>query len=785
MPNLSGIKKVNEIICSEEITIYDKPKGGRERTVCLDEGREYIVPEYQREIKWSTENVQTLIDDLRKGSKFLGTITFSTSKPKEFEIIDGQQRLTVITMMINCINEYVEDSRKVINLCNIRNKSFPYFKETLLYKFDFEKIKKENQPLYNAILTNDNQNQRKDFARIWKSITERVETLPLVDKEKLLLALCESELNVIVNEIEGTDTQRKFCVDYFIDINNKSVELDSLDIIRAYAFKEDFIQTTDRWVKIQQKCNILSGKVKYTRDELYYQYFLCNVNKEIEYKISKLSNDYKIKEDVVIAGKEFASGTFVWNLFKNDKFYSNLLEELDEYLDFIEIVVSSETGGDDRFKQFFYDEKGKLVDETRILNAHTIINTILRNDDMVPKMMVMKYFFEVLKPNAVKYKNYRIISNINIIATVFTLSTKRKGSEIIASKVLLQDWQKGIREYSTKTYYEVPEEIGFDKINRDNGVVTTDSGLHAARRYFSMKDSCSISSGSLSIDEEKYKNENITSGEKNMEHFIINRDYTYTLFLDDGKTADVELTIPKKQKKNIATIANYLLMNSEINKELKNRPVYEKIDMLEGFIDEKGIDVVLPSVESQMHYYSIKKYMHDESKYPQKKLIETKKKKDREKTLKAYYQTYFTDEFSRLLKCLRNVDQLFIAEMEYKLKKLGFEYKEDKLEIDTDLMFDNIGTEIDEKQRKLIISAELYNPFFEEDNGQDKYENLIEQVSEMFTMKFGKAPEIHTSAEYCEDCYDESVWFEYTFEPDVQHIIDFLDELSSISSRIE
>ena len=108
MPNLSGIKKVNEIICSEEITIYDKPKGGRERTVCLDEGREYIVPEYQREIKWSTENVQTLIDDLRKGSKFLGTITFSTSKPKEFEIIDGQQRLTVITMMITCLNAYVD-----------------------------------------------------------------------------------------------------------------------------------------------------------------------------------------------------------------------------------------------------------------------------------------------------------------------------------------------------------------------------------------------------------------------------------------------------------------------------------------------------------------------------------------------------------------------------------------------------------------------------------------------------------------------------------------------------
>ena len=103
-----------------------------------------------------------------------------------------------------------------------------------------------------------------------------------------MLSLCESELNVIVNDIDGTDTQRKFCVDYFIDINNKSVELDSLDIIRAYAFKEDFSRMTERWVKIQKKCNDLSGKVKYTREDLYFQYFICRVNKEIEYKINKL-----------------------------------------------------------------------------------------------------------------------------------------------------------------------------------------------------------------------------------------------------------------------------------------------------------------------------------------------------------------------------------------------------------------------------------------------------------------------------------------------------------------
>ena len=33
MANLSGIKKVKEIILSEDLIIYDKPRGGREKTV--------------------------------------------------------------------------------------------------------------------------------------------------------------------------------------------------------------------------------------------------------------------------------------------------------------------------------------------------------------------------------------------------------------------------------------------------------------------------------------------------------------------------------------------------------------------------------------------------------------------------------------------------------------------------------------------------------------------------------------------------------------------------------
>ena len=783
MQNLSGVKKVQEIMTSDELVVYDKPKGGREKTIVLESDREYIVPEYQREIKWSTENVQVLIDDLRKGSKFLGTITLSTSEPGKFEIIDGQQRLTVITLLIKCLNEEISESKQIKNLCKIYNQSFQCFEEALAKNFNYEEIKQENLPLYNKIIESDIQNQRDILAELWTSIVERINLLEVEEREKLLLALCESELNVVINEIEGTDTQRKFCADYFIDINNKRVELDSLDIIRAYAFKEDFSNTTERWVKLQRRCNRLSNTVKYTRKELFYQYFICNVNKEINYSISKLSNDYKIKENVEFSGKKYASGTYIWNLFKNDKYYSNLLVELDEYLDFIDIVIQSETGGNDRFKSYFCDEDGNRVDEARILNAHTVINVILRNDDMVPKMMVMKYFLEVLRPSKVKQKKYKIISYINIIATIFTLSTKRKGSEIIASKLMQENWQKEIREYAIRVFQDIPGEIGYSKVIREKGIITIDSGLHAARRYLSMTDACKFESNNLSIKEDIFRNRNITSGETSMEHFFINRNCSYTLYMEDGNTVDVEILLPRKFKKYIATISNYLILDKKINEKLKNRPVYEKIDMLEEHITEKGIDAVIPSITSQKHYYLIKKIMHDESKYPKKNLdTETQKKKKRD-ALRKYYVNHFYDEYMILTRGLCNIDMYFIAEAEYKLKQEGFSLKEGQYTIEHDSVFSNVVAEIDEKKKQVFMSAELFNPFYKEENDSEEYAELVERTYNLFTSYLGTEPSIRSSLEYSE-CEDESFSFILPIKPNNADIKKYLAVLSDISSQI-
>ena len=76
--------------------------------ITLEENRKYIVPYFQREIRWTKDNLITLINDVRKGSKFLGNLIF-TKRQSDYEILDGQQRTTVIavTALVTGVINYV------------------------------------------------------------------------------------------------------------------------------------------------------------------------------------------------------------------------------------------------------------------------------------------------------------------------------------------------------------------------------------------------------------------------------------------------------------------------------------------------------------------------------------------------------------------------------------------------------------------------------------------------------------------------------------------------------
>lgn len=775
MGNLSAIKKVLEVMSVKSTDLFDFT-GGRKIPFQLDEERIYIIPGYQREISWTAENVQILIDDLKKGSKFLGTITFSTFREKEFEVIDGQQRLTVIRLIIEYLNTLVPIAKRFENICQIHNDSFANFDDALKYKFDYEKMQVLNKEAYDRLVTNDVLNQRNNFLIIWKSIEQRINLLTSRECEELLTALLESDLNVIINRLDGTDTKRKFCVDYFIDINNKSVELESVDIIRAYAFREDFERMSRKWVQLQEKCSKLSSIIKYSRKELFYQYFICKVNSELEYQLTKpFGEKYTIKEDVLIKGCNYSCGTFVWNLFSNDKFYSGLLDDLNNYLDFIRFVVTEGSSRAHSFKKYFKISEEKVISDTTISNVFSIINSIIRNDDVVPKIMVMKYYLDIMENDYCKSSQYKIIYYINVVSLIFSSMSKNKSSELIASKILLKEWSNAIQKMAYKMLLEAEKYIDYKKVALINKSYTVESGQYLARRYYTVFEAYTWYSGNISIDEKKYALAIITDGKKNDEHFLVNRNYEYALY-NKAEEIDVKINTPRKYKSYIATLANYIWLDSDVNSLLHNRPVYEKIKILENKIDKLGMDAVIVGLRSQQHYACVKFAFYDSSKYPAKKINDAKKKSEKKKLLSDYYKNNFEDEFSQLIYLLSSEARIYEVYMGYMLKRLGFEATDEKDEYEyNDVTNCTLTVVVDGNNKEMNASYEILNPYYpEEPEDLGKYSLLLEKYEKAFCDIWGK----RVCSDLCGfGCEDES----YMCSVNVKSI----DEIKKIMNVIE
>ncbi|MCI0389389.1 MAG: DUF262 domain-containing protein [Acidobacteria bacterium] len=68
----------------------------------------YAVPKYQRSFAWDTDEIEELWEDLLSAVSnsrdyFLGTIVLHKKKNEPQEIIDGQQRLTCVSMIFSAI----------------------------------------------------------------------------------------------------------------------------------------------------------------------------------------------------------------------------------------------------------------------------------------------------------------------------------------------------------------------------------------------------------------------------------------------------------------------------------------------------------------------------------------------------------------------------------------------------------------------------------------------------------------------------------------------------------
>jgi len=193
----------------------------------------YHIPLYQRGYKWKPKHVTKLLDDIRHfnhgDDKFycLQNITI-VPRGTVYNVVDGQQRLTTLSLIL----QYMGETELVKDKVKFPDNSIRKYSNEFLN--DFVNQNGEdiiNQSWYDFIDDSPNYDHQdiSHMFTVYQTIQSWFSKQPTtfsIDnyKDKLLL-----HVKVIINKISGDSNEEKI----FGNLNSKRIPLDGADLIRA------------------------------------------------------------------------------------------------------------------------------------------------------------------------------------------------------------------------------------------------------------------------------------------------------------------------------------------------------------------------------------------------------------------------------------------------------------------------------------------------------------------------------------------------------------------------
>ena len=199
------------------------------------QGKTYSIPPYQRGYKWDTKDIERLLKDINEFSPnedlnlfyCLQNITLVESQDsKTFNVVDGQQRLTTLTVILSYLNEYELINEKL--QYNVRKETEEFLKEYIFKPNELKNIQNWAQFLENTSIKGKDYDYQDVFYlfNAYKAIQTWFETYPnsvTAMKDKIL-----NHVKLIVNLPKNIEEQ-----ELFENLNGKRVPLDGADLIRA------------------------------------------------------------------------------------------------------------------------------------------------------------------------------------------------------------------------------------------------------------------------------------------------------------------------------------------------------------------------------------------------------------------------------------------------------------------------------------------------------------------------------------------------------------------------
>lgn len=278
----------------------------------------FIIPVYQRNYDWKKENCIQLYNDLIKTSKynkpshFFGSIVYASANNgnrNDYLIIDGQQRLTTVTLILAAIVNLLNEGKIRTENENLTK----YIEETFLIdKFNPLERKMRLKPIKNdcdafdkiVLGKKDSYDHKSNVTSNYIYFYERIQ-----QNEITVDALCEAieKLKIIDIFLEKDDEPQSI----FESLNSTGLDLEEGDKIRNY---------------------VLMGLSSYQQEE-YYENYWNPIELLTNYKVSTFVRDYLVIKQGRVAVIDNVHPTykeFIENP-KNPLVVKDVLEEMVSY----------------------------------------------------------------------------------------------------------------------------------------------------------------------------------------------------------------------------------------------------------------------------------------------------------------------------------------------------------------------------------------------------------------------------------------------------------------------
>lgn len=303
------------------------------------------IPVYQRNYDWTETNVRRLMEDIKtvveeKKPHFIGAIVYMESQNSdlgmpEYLIIDGQQRLTTITLLLQALKDLCDESDKDQKTAKQIETWLTNMFAPEEYKIKLKPIKSDNVQ-YEALLNHDldiidqNSHIYKNYEVARKAFVSWIKSG--ITPQEILNALRQLQV-VGISLKKGEDDPQII----FESINSTGVALTNSDLIRNFLLMSDHDQDRlfeEYWLPIE---NALRRDNDNSQMDLFFRQYVI------------------MKSHAPVTGRKVYS-SFVELFKKNGYTHESALQEIKKYVDiYSTFLYPDSTNYSDEIKGYLAD----------------------------------------------------------------------------------------------------------------------------------------------------------------------------------------------------------------------------------------------------------------------------------------------------------------------------------------------------------------------------------------------------------------------------------------------